>query len=738
MKRVFSSVIPSHIALGTAAVLVAAGIGVASTTVTGIQIPPNYDSYTPPSAGGTYVDPVFGTTIKRITNSLATTNADKGGSLSWIETEYSTASAFNNDNSKFVLLHVSYFGLYAGDGSFLRNLPLEINSGSEPRWSRKDNSTIYYHAANMLKSYNVDSGATAVVHTFSEYSTISGNGEMDISRDGDHFVFAGDGHSIFVYEISSDKKYNALDTGSTRFDSLYITPNNNVIVSWYPSGTVRYTGQELFDSNMNFLRQVGRADGHKHLTVDTNGQEVLIWTNSADPQPIANCENGIVKITLADASETCLVQLDWGLAVHITAPDGNGTAFVETYAPADPLPGSSGWAPYTNELIQVKLDGSGVLARLVHHRSQPHDSYIYMPKMTVSRDGSRVLYSSNFDLQKLNGYANDYADAYMLVVPGGSGSLTATSGATTSTATDTTSTAAPTTSSTGSGSTGSTTPAPATTAAAVGRSEQDNAAVSYSGSWFPNGGAFNSGGTAAMAMDANAQATFKFTGTAVKWIGFSDPWSGIAQVYLDGTLAATVDTYAADQAAQKVQYSASNLANSAHTLTIISTGTKSSGSAGAWVWVDAFDVTSVSLSAPPTPAAVATAAPAGSSALVQQDNSLLQYSGTWFPNLGAFNSGGSAVLATDAGSQVQFAFAGTAVSWIGFSDPWSGIAQVFIDGNLAATVDTYSSVQKSQAVQYTAANLGSGSHTIKIVATGARSGSSGGAWVWVDAFNVTQ
>lgn len=706
------------------ATTLAIGTAFASTTVTGVQVPPQYDTFTPPSSGGTYVDPVFGTTIKRITNALATADADVGGDLTWIETEYSTASAFNSDNSKFILLQESYFGLYSGTGTFIASLPLEISASSEPRWSRKDNATLYYHVANMLKSYNVNSGAIAVVHTFSEYGSISGNGEMDISRDGDHFVFAGDNRYIFVYQISADKKYNVFDTNGTGFDSLYITPQNNVIVSWFTNGSVRFSGQELFDINMNFLRQVGHADGHKHLTVDTDGSEVLIWTNSDDAQPIANCQNGIVKIKLADATQTCLLQLDWSLAVHITAPDGNGTAFVETYAPSDPTPGSSGWVTYTNELLQVKLDGSGVLNRLAHHRSQPRDSYIYMPKMTVSRDGSKILYGSNFDLQKVDGYTADYADAYMLTVP--------TSGSTAAPAT-TTPSSTPTT-------TPTTTSTPATPAATTTttRVEQNDPSVSYSGNWYPNGGAFNSGGTAVMAMDANAQATLTFTGTGVKWIGFSDPWSGIAKVYLDGNLVSTVDTFSATQKAQNVQYTVNNLTNAQHTLTIVSTGTMDSASSGAWVWVDAFDITKSTAAATPavtTPSGASSGNPL--SGLIQQDNSILQYSGTWFPNLGSFNSGGSAVLATDAGSQVQFTFAGSGFSWIGFNDPWSGIAQVYLDGALVATVDCYSATQKSQVTEYTASGLMAGNHTVRIVVTGTKDSQSAGAWVWVDAFNIT-
>lgn len=80
----------------------------------------------------------------------------------------------------------------------------------------------------------------------------------------------------------------------------------------------------------------------------------------------------------------------------------------------------------------------------------------------------------------------------------------------------------------------------------------------------------------------------------MSWIGYSDPWSGIAQVYVDGVLKATVDTYSAVEATQKVQYSVSNLTNGPHTLTILATGQQDSAAAQAWVWVNAFDVTQVS------------------------------------------------------------------------------------------------------------------------------------------------
>jgi len=382
---------------------------------TTIAAAPDYNTFLPPSAGGMYIDPIFGTTIRRVSDARATHDADRGGLLHWIGNEYSTASPFNNDNSRFVLVHQSYFALYDGNGFYLRDLPLEISASSEPRWSRTDLATLYYHYRNQIKAYNTESGVTTVVHTFDEYKSIGGEGEMDISLDGDHFVFVGDEQEIFVYQISTDVKFAAYPLEGRRFDSIYITPDNHVSITWLKDGTDRYTGIELFDTDMTFLRQLAHTGGHMHYTRDTNGEEVLLWTNSNDAQPIPNCENGIVKIRLADASQTCLLQLDWSLAVHITAPDGNGYVFVDTEAPRNPDPDSPAWKPYTNEILQIALDGS-VVSRLAHHRSRATNSYNWEPKVSVSRDGSRLLYLSDFGLQAIEGAPADYGDTYLLAV----------------------------------------------------------------------------------------------------------------------------------------------------------------------------------------------------------------------------------------------------------------------------------------------------------------------------------
>ncbi|MGE5625135.1 MAG: beta strand repeat-containing protein [Bacillota bacterium] len=139
------------------------------------------------------------------------------------------------------------------------------------------------------------------------------------------------------------------------------------------------------------------------------------------------------------------------------------------------------------------------------------------------------------------------------------------------------------------------------------RVEEDDPAVSYTGNWTTQSSNSNcsySSGTATEATDASAQATFAFTGTAVRWIGYQDGFSGIADVYIDGTFQTSVDTYSLTPVCQAMIFAASGLTSGAHTLTIIATGTHNLASLGTGVWVDAFDYQ------PPPPPTVTLTAPA--------------------------------------------------------------------------------------------------------------------------------
>src|SRR5206468_2006683 len=135
-----------------------------------------------------------------------------------------------------------------------------------------------------------------------------------------------------------------------------------------------------------------------------------------------------------------------------------------------------------------------------------------------------------------------------------------------------------------------TTPPPNTT-----RFEETAATFAPAGAWTAitsaSAGVTLSGGSAGYSGAAGATATFTFNGTGVSWIGFNCEQCGIARVSLDGTVVATVDTYAPTRpAASGAMFSTTGLASGSHTLVIEVTGTQNTSSTGAFVVVDAYDV----------------------------------------------------------------------------------------------------------------------------------------------------
>ena len=122
------------------------------------------------------------------------------------------------------------------------------------------------------------------------------------------------------------------------------------------------------------------------------------------------------------------------------------------------------------------------------------------------------------------------------------------------------------------------------------RVEENDPSVVYTGVWFPQRRSDLSGGSIVESPYPISTASFTFTGTGIRWIGFKAVWGGIAQVYLDGAPKATVDTYAPTEQAQAVMYTASGLARGPHTMMIKVKGMTAHSDGSNWVLVDAFDV----------------------------------------------------------------------------------------------------------------------------------------------------
>jgi hypothetical protein len=148
---------------------------------------------------------------------------------------------------------------------------------------------------------------------------------------------------------------------------------------------------------------------------------------------------------------------------------------------------------------------------------------------------------------------------------------------------------------------------PPLTPTSSGTTRSEESAATAIGFWTSYGaetGTF-SGGTIVASNVAASSAMFGFTGTAVSWIGVKCNVCGIAAVSIDGGAPTTVNTAgpnAPGSLSSEPVFSASGLATASHTIFITVTGMSSSG--GAYVAVDAFDVTGGSATSPLLPPVV--------------------------------------------------------------------------------------------------------------------------------------
>jgi hypothetical protein len=418
--------------------------------------PPNYSTFLPPAVGSSYTDSTYCHSVTRLSDAVGTGN-------DFIEVEYATQNHFNADGTK--LFNVvqgpgsSFVWIQDLTGNLLRNTGFGLSS--EAMWDRTDPNIIYYQNGNELRSMDVSTGATTSLRTFG-YDSIHATGESDLSPNGNSRLIVGNtagfNAAVFLASIPSGTPGTALDIsgncptdpaggwgGATipmnSLDWGQVT-NSSVLLAfnWFGvtwDGPHQYCSPNanaqvrLYDHNMNYTRQLAPYIGHEDVGIDNSGHEVLYMLNANDPNPPAGCDNNaVVKFDLTTAEGPICVfnGFGWTLSEHIAAPDqASNYVYVSTYFPPglDPDPSQTGWeslwVPYANEILRIRNDTPAgnppVVERLEHTYSRPFapDTYNYEPRASVNKDGTKVLFNSNYGLNyKTPGTPDFYTDTYLV------------------------------------------------------------------------------------------------------------------------------------------------------------------------------------------------------------------------------------------------------------------------------------------------------------------------------------
>ena len=233
----------------------------------------------------------------------------------------------------------------------------------------------------------------------------------------------------------------------------------------------------------------------------------------------------------------------------------------------------------------------------------------------------------------------------------------------------------------------------------LGSFNDANALVKYSGRWSNFSDPNNLGGTAKYSDDPNSFVSMTFTGSSLKLIGYKAKYYGIAHVYIDNTLMASIDYYSPDTLYQQLLFQTFGLSDDTHVLKIVYTGLKNPLALSSIINVDNIIVSD-------------------ETGKFEENSSNITYNGSWSVFASPSNSGNSAVYSEQSGASLDIRFIGPSITIAGYKACYYGIGDVYIDGVLKGSIDFYSPTSQYQQTLFQTNGLSSVPHIIRIVNSG--------------------
>lgn len=417
-----------------------------------IHLPSNWDSFIPPAKSGSYIDPAFGCSVKRLTDSSRDETAWDGKHVAFMH-YYSTLTALNaNDTMLFVISDDGNWRIKNVAGDVVIPAAKMPGFSGHPVWDASDGNLFYYASRNSLYKASV-SGAvvkSTFLRAFAEYKGIVSPDAADLSQDGDHIALAGQNLNntmdVFVWSLHGQTKTSVYHTSCTLdgdingkaqpgcVHKLQLTADNLLTIQFLGDGDGTEQGVRLWNG-ADLLHLQDRTN-HYDTGFNLNGKSIFIAeNNSSTLGGLSNpCASGWgLDVRLLDSLQSAACLLDHQPYWHVSYR-GSGTqpwvtlSFFDDRKPGPELfpanpkheaPGAANWKLYEDEIVLEKVDGSSVY-RLAHARSRSAENYWAQPHAAISRDGKYLVFTSNMAFP--NGcpenmhVANECSDVYLIKV----------------------------------------------------------------------------------------------------------------------------------------------------------------------------------------------------------------------------------------------------------------------------------------------------------------------------------
>jgi hypothetical protein len=339
-----------------------------------------------------FVDPVFGATISRITGIPgAPIPGVRDGVWSDIARHgYSKRSTWNCDQSLLLLgRHKGSPPMLFLDGTTYEPRFGRQSPGTETRWHGSRPSYMIFVRDDVIGLWNVTTNVIDTLRIFEGYADLHmGPWEGNLSRDGQLVALNGQRGNeavAFAYELTSGTKHADLLLSGIELDWVSISASGRYIVV---NGGFAENGDQtqVYDLDGHTVGELWHEYGrpsHYDLSLDTDSEDVAVGVSKSAPD-----DGRVIKRRLRDGNVTVLT--DGGYASHTSTRnvDRPGWAYVSFQHPGPT------WPPYWNEVVAVSLAG-GRVERIAHMHALQTD-YEAEAHAVPSPDGQRVLFASNW------------------------------------------------------------------------------------------------------------------------------------------------------------------------------------------------------------------------------------------------------------------------------------------------------------------------------------------------------
>jgi hypothetical protein len=344
-----------------------------------------------PAAGGTFVDPTFGSTIMRLTDATDGTECHNA---------YSYWPTFNKDNTRFFLYSSKGIVLGTFDPLGFKLLSKQLFTKTTPAgtmlnfedlmWSNVDPDILLGRDTVRLWSYNVRTTQFALLGNLNVLLPGKTIVQLSKSNDDNRFAFTikdpANGYAVTgygVWEVSTATLVAQKST--TQLDEVRLDKTGrylDVKTGLQGAGVIQNRILDIQTGTLVDLTDdapdygMGHSDMGRDFTIGADN-----WSNTLTGRKLSTPHTFYTVINFKN---------DWTFDVHISL-----LADDESWALISSDQGTRTTGLYHNEVFQVSTDGSSNVRRYAHHRSVMKD-YWDSSFGNISQDGRLVAFTSNW------------------------------------------------------------------------------------------------------------------------------------------------------------------------------------------------------------------------------------------------------------------------------------------------------------------------------------------------------